>query len=446
MKFHNKDRFFLFTYFIVVILLGSVLLSIHGAWNGVERLSYVDALFTSTSAVCVTGLVSVDTAQYSVFGKTVIMFLIQFGGLGIITFLTVYLANSKGKISLANRKLIGDFYVSSVERNPLNIVRHIVILTIVVELAGALCMFPVFRWGTDSAGEAVFMSVFHSISAFCNAGFSTFSDNLERYVTNPTVNIAVMSLIILGGLGFVVIEDIFERALGKRRRLALHTRLVLATTALLIVGGAAVFLIFEWKNGYDSLSPVQKILASLFQSVTPRTAGFDTVNQAALGYPSKVFTMFLMYVGASPASTGGGIKTTTFFLVLVMILRGSEAREEIRIFGKKVSLGSISRGMMFALRAIAVLAAAILALTVTELFLGSSGDKLFIEVAFEAFSAFGTVGLSLGITPYLTAAGKVIIILTMFAGRVGMSALAVSVPRRIPRRIADLPEEEVLIG
>jgi trk system potassium uptake protein TrkH len=187
-------------------------------------------------------------------------------------------------------------------------------------------------------------------------------------------------------------------------------------------------------------------MACLFQSVTPRTAGFDTVSQGSLSFPSKVFTMFLMYVGASPASTGGGIKTTTFFIVLVMILRGNQAREEIRIFGKKVSLGSISRGMMFALRAMAVLSLAVFALTVTELLLSPHEKKLFINVVFEAFSAFGTVGLSLGSTPYLSGAGKVIIILTMFAGRVGMSALAISRPRELPKQIVDYPEEEVLIG
>ena len=425
-------------------MVGSLFLWLPASWNGEGKLKYIDALFTSTSAVCVTGLVCVDTAQYSLFGKSIILLLIQFGGLGIITFTTIFLANPRGKISLANRKLIGDYYLSSIEVNPRKIIRNIIVFTFSFELLGALCMFPVFH--REKGLWAVFTSLFHAISAFCNAGFSTFSDNLAGYVTNPTINFTIMCLIVLGGMGFVVQEDLIKHAMGFRRRLALHTKLVISITLILVLGGAAVYLLFEWGNAYAALNAPQKILASLFQSVTPRTAGFNTVDQAALSFPSKVFTLLLMYVGASPASTGGGIKTTTFFMVLVMILRGSEAREDIRIFGRKVSQGSISRAMMFALRALAILSVAIFALTVTDLFLFPHEGKQFIDIVFEVFSAFGTVGLSLGITPYLTAMGKGIIILTMFAGRVGMAALAVSVPSRLPKRIVDIPEEEVLVG
>jgi trk system potassium uptake protein TrkH len=260
------------------------------------------------------------------------------------------------------------------------------------------------------------------------------------------INFTIMGLIVFGGLGFVVIEDVAERLAGKRRRFTLHTRLVLAVTGVLIAGGAVVYLILEAGNAYRDLGPLQRVMAALFQSVTPRTAGFDTVNQAALTEPSKFFTMFLMYVGASPASTGGGIKTTTFFIVLVMILRGTSAHEDVHAFGRRVSADSIARGMMYALRAFAILALAIFALTVSELLVRPSMDKRFLTVAFEAFSAFGTVGLSLGITPSLTTVGKLIIVLTMFAGRVGMAALAVSLHRRLPRRAVDVPEAEVLIG
>jgi trk system potassium uptake protein TrkH len=445
MKIRNRDRFFLLTYFITIILLGSFLLWLPVSWKGPSRLHYIDALFTSTSAVCVTGLVSVDTALYTFFGKTVIVLLIQFGGLGIITFATIFLANPRGKISLANRKLIGDYYLSSIEVNPRKIIRNIIVLTLSIELMGALCMFPVFF--QKLGWRAAFTSVFHAVSAFCNAGFSTFSDNLAGYVASPTVNFAIMGLIVLGGMGFLVQEDLIKRAMGRHKRLSLHTKLVLSITAVLIIGGALVYLLFEWSGAaYKGLNAPQKIMASLFQSVTPRTAGFNTVDQAALSFPSKVFTLFLMYVGASPASTGGGIKTTTFFIILVMILRGSEAREDIRVFGRKVSGGSINRGMMFALRALAILSIAIFLLSMSELFVFPHEKKLFIEIVFETFSAFGTVGLSLGMTPYLTVMGKCIIILTMFAGRVGMAALAVTVPSRLPKRLVDIPEEEVLIG
>ncbi len=444
MRVRNRDRFFLFTYFISIIMLGSFLLWLPGAWRGPERLRYIDALFTSTSAVCVTGLACVDTALYTLFGKTVIMLLIQFGGLGIITFTTIFLANPRGKISLASRKLIGEYYLPTVENDPRKIVRSVIIFTLVIEAVGALLLYSRFRYTVSV--RPVFTSVFHAISAFCNAGFSTFSDNLEGYVADPVVSGGSMLLIVLGGLGFVVIEDLLERFIGRRRRLAVHTQLVVRLTLILIVVGAAVYLIFEWGNAYAALTAPQKVMASLFQSVTPRTAGFDTVVQSTLSVPSKAFTLLLMYIGASPASTGGGIKTTTFFIILTMILRGSEAREDIRIFHKKVSTGSINRGMMLALRAVALLAIAVFALTVTELLLSPHEKKLFIDVVFETFSAFGTVGLSLGLTPLLSDAGKLIIILTMFAGRVGMSALAVSIPRTLPKRVVDVPEEEVLIG
>lgn len=444
MRIRNRERFLLFTYFGSLILAGSALLSLPVSWNGPGHLSYIDALFTATSAVCVTGLIVVDTSLYSGFGRTVVLLLIQFGGLGLITFMTIFLANPRGRISFASRKLIGDYYVGSVEVNPRKIIRSVVIFTLGIELAGALCMLPVFLRTVGNRGG--FYAIFHAVSAFCNAGFSLFPDNLERYVTNPLINFSIMGLIVLGGLGFLVIEDVAERLVRKRRRLALHTRLALAVTAILFAGGAVVYLVFEAGNAYRGLGPLAKLMAAMFQSVTPRTAGFDTVSQAALTEPSKFFTMFLMYVGASPASTGGGIKTTTFFIVLTMIVRGTGARDDVRLFGRRVSPDSLARGMTYALRAFAVLALAIFALTVSELLVRPSMDKRFLTVAFEAFSAFGTVGLSLGLTPSLTGVGKLIIVLTMFVGRVGMAALAVSLPRRLPHRAVDVPEAEVLVG
>jgi trk system potassium uptake protein TrkH len=444
MKIRNRDRFILFSYFSGIILAGSGLLWLPLSWNGPQHLPYIDALFTATSAVCVTGLTSVDTSQYSGFGRTVLLLLIQFGGLGLITFMTMFLANPRGRISFTSRKLIGDYYVGSVEVNPRKIIRSVVVFTLAIELAGALCMLPVFRRAVGAG--AGFYAIFHAVSAFCNAGFSLFPDNLERFVTNPVINLTIMGLIVCGGIGFVVIEDVAERLVGKRRRFTLHTRLVLAVTGVLIVGGAALYLAFETGNAYRDMGPLQKLMAALFQSITPRTAGFDTVNQATLTEPSKFFTMFLMYVGASPASTGGGIKTTTFFIVLTMILRGTGAHDDVHAFGRRVSSDSIARGMTYALRAFAVLALAIFVLTVSELLVRPSMDKQFLTVAFEVFSAFGTVGLSLGLTPSLTAVGKLIIILTMFAGRVGMAALAVSLPRRLPVRVVGVPEAEVLVG
>lgn len=426
------------------MLAGSVLLALPISWSGPEPLAYVDALFTATSAVCVTGLITVDTSLYSGFGRTVILLLIQFGGLGLITFMTLFLANPRGRISFASRKLIGDYYVGSVERDPRKIVRSVVIFTLALEMAGALCLLPVFHRAVGS--RAGFYAAFHAVSAFCNAGFTLFPDNLERFVADPAVNATIVLLVVTGGIGFVVIEDLAERLVGKRRRLTLHSRLALAVTGILVAGGAAVYLALEAGNAYRGMPWWQRLMAALFQSITPRTAGFDTVNQATLSEPSKFFTLFLMYVGASPASTGGGIKTTTFFVVMAMIIRGTRAHEDVHAFGRRVSSDSIARGMSHALRAFAIIALAIFVLAVSELLVRPSMDKRFLAVMFEAFSAFGTVGLSLGLTPKLTAVGKAVIVLTMFTGRVGMAALAVSLPRRLPERAVDVPEAEVLIG
>lgn len=444
MKIRNRERFILFAYFGGIILAGSFLLALPVSWNGPGRISYLDALFTATSAVCVTGLTVVSTNLYSGFGQTVILLLIQFGGLGLITFMTLFLANPRGRISFASRRLIGEYYVGSVEVNPRKIVRSVAIFTLGIEMTGALCLLPVFHRAVGS--RAGFYAAFHAVSAFCNAGFSLFPDNLERFVADPTVNLTIMALIATGGIGFVVIEDLAERLVGRRRRLTLHSRLALAVTGILIAAGAAVYLALEAGNAYRGMSWWQRSMAAVFQSVAPRTAGFDTVNQAALTEPSKFFTMFLMYIGASPASTGGGIKTTTFFIVLAMIIRGTSAREDVRAFGRRMSADSIARGMSYALRAFAIIALAIFALAISELLVRPSMDKRFLTVAFEAFSAFGTVGLSLGLTPKLTAIGKAVIILTMFTGRIGMAALAVSLPRRLPARAVDVPEAEVLIG
>ena len=444
MLIRSRDRFLLFSYFLGVIFAGSILLSLPAAWTGPTRLRYIDALFTATSAVCVTGLISVDTTLYSTFGRVVIMLLIQFGGLGIITFMTIHLAAPRRRLSLVSRKLIGDYFLEHVESDPQDIIRKVVVFTLVIEVAGSLPLFAVFRRTVPHG--AYFAALFHAVSAFCNAGFSPFSTNLEAYVTDPVVNLTIMGLIVIGGLGFVVLEDVVAKFTGKRARLSVHSRLVLRVTAFLVVTGTVAFALLEWNGCMRALTLPQKILAGSFASVTPRTAGYDTIAPAAFSMPSRFFTIVLMFIGASPASTGGGIKTTTFFIVLVMILRGTEAHEDIRVFGRKVSASSVSKAMMYTLRALAILVTAIFVLTFSEVLLDQNSGKLFVEVVFEVFSAFGTVGLSLGITPDLTDVGKLVIVATMIAGRVGMAALAITPPRTMPEQIVDVPEEEVMVG
>jgi trk system potassium uptake protein TrkH len=440
----SSERVYLFFYFAGIILVGALILWLPFSWNGASRLAPIDALFTATSAVCVTGLITVDTAQYTLLGQTVIMLLIQFGGLGIITFSTIYLVRPRLKLSMTSYRVIKGYSLDSIESKPLYIVRQIVTVTLAIEAAGALVLFLGFR--PTVGGRLLFTSIFHSISAFCNAGFSTFSANLEGYVGNVTVNLTIMGLIVLGGIGFVVLQDIGETVImGRKRRLSLHSRSVLLITACLISIGAGIFFLFEHRSAYAVLRWPERVMAALFQAITPRTAGFDTVNQAGLTTSSKMFTLLLMFIGGASGSTAGGIKVNTFFIVTMLAVRGTDARGEVSVFKRKLPSKTVDNAVIFTLKALMLLFVAVFLLTVTERFFAQR-QSLFIELVFETFSAFGTVGLSLGITPFLSVPGKLIIIATMFMGRVGLLALAIPVFRRIPITVLDYPQEEVMVG
>jgi trk system potassium uptake protein TrkH len=440
----RSERFYLFSYFISVILAGALLLLLPASWKGEGRLSAIDALFTATSAVCVTGLITVDTAQYTLLGQTVILLLIQFGGLGIITFSTLLLVRPRLKLSMTSYRVIKGFSLDSIESKPLSIVRQIVVTTLAIEVLGAVMLYFGFR--STVGPRRIFTAVFHAISAFCNAGFSTFSTNLEGYVSNPTVSLAVMALIVAGGLGFVVLQDLRDTLiLGRKRSLSLHSRSVLATTFVLVLAGAGLFFLFEHNLAYSVLRPAQRVMAAFFQSVTPRTAGFDTVSQASLTVSSKMLTLLLMFIGGASGSTAGGIKVNTFFIVTLLAVRGADERGEVNAFRRKIPTKTVDNAVIFTMKALGLIFLIAFLLTVTERFFAPR-QGLFIEYVFETFSAFGTVGLSLGITPSLSVGGKLLIIATMFMGRVGLLALAIPSARRLPVHMLDYPEEEVMVG
>ena len=440
----RSERFYLFSYFIGMIAVGALILWLPASWKGESRLSPIDALFTATSAVCVTGLISVDTAQYTLLGQTVIMLLIQFGGLGIITFSTFLLVRPRLKLSMTSYRVIKGFSLDSIESQPLAIVRQIVVTTLAIETAGAVLLYLGFRPTVDA--RLAFTAVFHAVSAFCNAGFSTFSTNLEGYVGNATVNLAVMGLIVLGGIGFVVLQDVGDTwFLGRKRRLSLHSRSVLFTSLCLVLAGAGLFFLFEQRLAYSFLRLPHRVLAAFFQSVTPRTAGFDTVLQSKLTVSSKMLTLLLMLIGGASGSTAGGIKVNTFFIITLLAVRGADERGEVGVFNRKIPSKTLDNAVIFTMKALMLLFAVAFLLTVTERFFAYR-EGLFIDYVFETFSAFGTVGLSLGITPYLSVPGKLLIIATMFMGRVGLLALAIPSGRRIPVHMLDFPEEEVMVG
>jgi trk system potassium uptake protein TrkH len=438
----SSDKVIIFSYFIGIILGGAALLMLPFSWAGPSPLRFIDALFTSTSAVCVTGLITVDTALYTRFGQTVIALLIQFGGLGIITFATIYVAAPKKKISLVNRAIIKDYYLEEVEYEPKEIIKHILVITAAIEGMGALVLY----WRFRNLDGALFIAVFHAVSAFCNAGFSTFSTNLEGYVGDPAVNITIMLLIISGGLGFIVIRDVMKRLSRKTHRLTTHSRIAIATTLFLVFGGAIFFFALESGHDMRGLPIGTKVLASFFMSVTPRTAGFDTIAPARMSDASVLMTMLLMFVGACPGSTGGGIKATTLFVLVFAALRGVDEEGKLVVGKRSIGSPTIIKAMGILGKGVMIVLASTTALLLVERQAVIAGAMGLVEALFEVISAFGTVGLSLGITSSLQPAAKMIIILTMFAGRVGLFAMSLPNSRRYVLKNAHLPDAGVMVG
>ncbi len=435
----SAEKFSIFSYFVSVILLGAAMLSLPWAWTGASRLSILDAIFTSTSAVCVTGLIVVDTAQFSLFGQVIILLLIQFGGLGIVTFATLYVALPRRRVSLVNRGIIKDMFVDEVESNPRLIVRGILLTTLAIEFVGFLVLR--YRFKVLEVDGYVFAAAFHSISAFCNAGFSTFSDNLTGFSGDWTINLMIMLLIIAGGLGFVVHQDIGRVFMRTKRRLSYHSTIVLSMTGVLLVVGFAAFYMLEYDGVYAGMTVPQKLLAAMFQSVTPRTAGFETVAQSTLSLASMLVVLFLMFTGGSPGSTAGGVKTTTMFMAFVSAFRGHEEDGTIVYRGGALSPGTVAKAFSVLAKAFIIVAAGFFVLLALE------GRKTgFGDLLFEVISAFGTVGLSRGVTPGLSPVSKALIIAMMFIGRVGLFAMAVSRDSGRVERFADFPRESLLLG
>ena len=398
------------------ILLGTLLLRL--PWSHeTGRIGIVDALFTATSAVCVTGLVVADTGKdYTLLGQIIIMILIQAGGLGIMTFAALAFQIAGLRLSLQSQALVSDtFFQRDMAGQFQRTFKTILILTIIMETLGALLLFVLLR---PSMGwrEAVFASIFHSISAFCNAGFSTFSESLIPFKGNAAVVFVIMSLIVLGGLGYIVLHEISDFLWRYRRdtpHFSLHTRVVLVVTPILIFGGACLLIIFGLTG--DENSWIDKILAALFQSVTARTAGFNSVDIGQLPAASLFTLIILMFIGGSPASCAGGVKTTSLAIWLAMLVASLYGRKEVRLMNRRLSPELIDRtSLLLGLAVFWNLVGIFLLLSVETHMPGKA-----LDLIFEQVSAFGTVGLSTGVTPNLSTVGKLWIVLTMFMGRLG---------------------------
>lgn len=431
--------------FLSVILTGSLLLSLPFASADGVSVPYVDALFTASSAVAVTGLVVVDTGtHWSLFGQLVILLLIQIGGLGFMTMITMFAMIIGKRISLKERLLIQ----SSLNQNDLSgvvrLTKYIIIGTLAMEAFGALLLSFVFVPELGWA-QGIWFSIFHAVSAFCNAGFDIIGGgiSLMPYVQNPLVNFTIWTLIILGGLGFTVIIDMFFYR-DNFRRWSLHTKLVLIISGLLLAIGFVSYLLLEWTNAatLGDLSIPGKFMAAFFQSVTPRTAGFNTLDTASLTDASKLLTMIFMFIGGSPASTAGGVKTVTFGIVLFTIVSQIQGKEDTEVFHRRIPRSNINRALTIMFLGLIIIISITMILSIIE-----SGNT-FMETLFETISAFGTVGLSLGITPTLSTLGKVLLSLLMFMGRVGPFTVALALAQSTHKNQGKIryPEDKVIIG
>ena len=441
----SPARIFIFS-FAVVILLGAILLWLPFS-AGRNPISFVDALFTSASAVCVTGLTVLDLGTDLTFGGQIVtLFLFQVGGLGIITFSVVLFGLMGRSISFRGREIVQSTFLHTPRRDFIVIAKWVLLSTFIIEGMGTIFLFV--RFSQDfSPGHAFYQALYHAVSAFNNCGYSLFSDNLAAYQSDVIVNLTVAGLIILGGIGFIVQYEVVSRLRGLQKKLSIHTRVVLMTTAILLLVGASFFYLFEMNHILKGASLKTQLLTSFFQSVTPRTAGFNTVDIGQLTNATILVMMILMFIGASPGSTGGGIKTTSFALLMLMIWNRFKGSEDVNVFNR-----TIPREIL--MRTIAIIFASafsICLITSVLLFTGGVGNlhptqsrHFFVEYLFETISAFGTVGLSMGITAKMDDIQKLAIILMMFAGRVGPLTLAFS--WYSSRRSITYAEESVMVG
>lgn len=458
-KLFNPAQMFVYS-FLFILIIGSLLLKLPlSTYNGIR---FVDALFTSTSAVCVTGLSVVDTEHtFTLFGQLVILFLIQIGGLGVITF-TSYLGYFvKGNTSFKSQLLAQDLISSEGLNNVFKVLRYIILITFTIEILGALLIYySVSDNSLWTNGERMYFSIFHSISAFCNAGFSTLSGGLfdDRVRFNYSLDLIICFLIIFGGMGFLILQNlwnylnkllarIYRRIMYKERIqnmpwiISVNSRIVLVTTFILLAFGTISFFILEYNNILvDEKGLWGKLVTSFFASVTTRTAGFNNFDLSSLSLGSTMIFLFLMWVGASSGSAGGGIKTSTFALAVMNFWALIRGQKRVEVSGREISSLSINKAFAQIILSLIVINSSIFLLVVNE------DGKSILDIVFEVVSAFGTVGLSRGITSDLGDISKLVLIVTMFIGRVSMFAILMSMIRGIKTSTYRYPKEDILIN
>lgn len=452
--FLNPAQIFILS-FLVIVLIGSLLLSLPKAtYNGI---SYIDALFTSTSAVCLTGLSVVDTGtSFTLIGQTIIMILIQIGGLGILTFASYFSYFFKGGTSYENQLAMGDMTSSKKLGEVFSTLKYIILITASIEFFSASLIYLNIDSGSfTSQTEKIYFSAFHAISAFCNAGFSTITDNLYNsdYRYDYFFHMVIIMTFVLGGLGFPIVANILEfikykfitvlvRRKSKYRPwvLNINSRITLITTLSITFVAFILFYILEYNNTLAEHSGIGKVVTALFGATTPRTAGFNTIDSASISLPTLLMVFLLMWIGASPQSTGGGIKTSTFAIALLNIRSIAKGKSKVEIFNREIADISIRRSYAIMFLSLAVIGFG------TTLITAFDSDKDLKDIAFECFSAYSTVGLSLGITGSLTTASKLVIIGIMFIGRISMLSMVIAIFKKVKHINYKYPEEEITIN
>ncbi len=435
--------------FLAAILIGSLLLALPISSSDSRAVPYIDALFTATTATCVTGLVTLPTVTtWSVFGQAVILILIQIGGLGVITIMSGIMIILHKRVGLGDRLLIQDAFNLNTLSGLVKFVKKVICGTFIVEAIGALLYMTVFI--PEFGARGVWISVFNSISAFCNAGIDIISENsLCDYALNPIINIVTCLLIILGGIGYIVWWDIVKAVRNIKKRglkafgaISLHSKIAISITLILIVLGAAVIFVFEYNNPLTmkDMPLFDRIQLSLFQSVTTRTAGFATIPQQDLTNGSSLFSLLLMFIGGSPVGTAGGVKTVTFAILIASSVSSIKNRNDIILFNRSIPKHAV-------IKAIAVVAMSFATAFTSAILLSAAIDAPAIDILYEAFSATATVGLTRDLTPSLELMGKIIITATMYLGRVGPISLAIAFNLRKENlnKIKN-PSEDISVG
>lgn len=430
--------------FLVIIFIGAVLLSLPISSRNGEFTPFIDALFTSTSATCVTGLVVYDTySHFSVFGQSVILILIQVGGLGFMIITTMFLLVLRKRIGIRERGFLKESISSTQMGGVVRLAKHILIGTFILEGIGTILLS--IKFGSEMGVlPAIFNGIFHSVSAFCNAGFDLMGryeeySSLTRYSGDIVINLVVIILIVVGGIGFIVWEDIYKNK-NNYKKYQLHSKIVITTTFMLILCSAIIFYFTEKNNILANVGTQEAILSSFFQVITPRTAGFNTVDIASLSEGSKLLTMLLMVIGGSPGSTAGGIKTTTFVVAILTIISSSRHSEELNIFGRRLEVTVLKR-------ACSIITTYLLGSILAILLISFNQPGLELsDIAFEVLSAIGTVGMSVGITGQLSVISKLVIITLMFCGRIGSLAVIMTVARNKESVLVKNPMEKIIIG